>query len=432
MSERLPPTVRLAVREGGAGLIAAAAALLAMTGTAVAGLLLLNADRIGRLDRLVAGVVALAAGGRAEVSAAPAGGLPIAVQGRIEVIPLGVSVVGAVVLGVLLVRRDRNGLLVRGVTAVLTFAIGLTAVARTAHGTFTMTGLPAAGSGGAGRCMIGSGRSFGSLGGPAGSGSSLGSLGGRGTGGTIEAGFAVPVLPVAAGAMVWALAVVVVCWSVGRFPAVAAALRALRLPAAVIAVGCLLIGWLSGGRTSAGIVLLALPLVVGGVLLLGLGVPVTAYAHGPLSCVVDGGHGLGTGGGYTALAGLVLLAVGIGVARAGGSLPRAGERPGGSALLTGGAVRRAAGVAVRLAPVAGVALAVFAVLSRVSAQLGAHAFVFSVSILDARLAADPWPALAAGLLAGAVAGFTGSLLLDGFRRCVRLVGWRPWNDPARR
>ena len=90
----------------------------------------------------------------------------------------------------------------------------------------------------------------------------------------------------------------------------------------------------------------------------------------------------------------------------------------------GGPLRRAAGLAVRFAPVMAAVLAVLTLLSRVSVELGVQAFIIAVPVLDVRLAASPWDALAAGLGAGATAGFAASLLVDAVRRRTS-VGWRP-------
>src|SRR5687767_1243542 len=98
------------------GVTAAVAALTAMAATAAAGLLLLDAGRFGGFGRLTAAAVAMAVGGSAEFGAAPAGGTPVAVRGSIDLMPLGVALTGAVVLGCLLLRH-RDGLLVRGAAA---------------------------------------------------------------------------------------------------------------------------------------------------------------------------------------------------------------------------------------------------------------------------------------------------------------------------
>jgi hypothetical protein len=73
--------------------------------------------------------------------------------------------------------------------------------------------------------------------------------------------------------------------------------------------------------------------------------------------------------------------------------------------------------------VAGVGLAGLTVLSTFSGELGVRAFIFALPLLDVRVVADPWLALAAGLGGGAVAGFAGSLLAGAVAR-RGFVGWR--------
>ncbi|WP_212987981.1 hypothetical protein [Actinoplanes auranticolor] len=394
-------------RDIGRGLVAAGGALLAMAAAAAAGLLLLDVVPLpepglsaggaggGPIGRLTAAVVAMAAGGPADVGIDPAGRLPITVQGRIQVIPLGVSLVGAVVLGTLLLRRGRPGLLVRGMTAAVAGTAGLGAVAAAARGTLTLpAGGAGAAGGGAGACASGTRTPF--------AGASLDKL---------EAGFAVATGRTVAGAAVGALAVVGLCWLAVRFPAVGGALRAARWPVAGTAAVCVLGAWALGGPAAAGGVLLTLPLVVGGVLLLGLGVPWSFSADGVLSCVVDGGWSSPGRGALVVLSGAVVLACGVAVAA------RTGRDR------AGGPLRRAAVLAAWLAPVMAAGLTVLALLSRVSVELGVQAFIVAVPVLDVRLAANPWVALGAGLGAGAVAGFTGSLLVDAVRRPTS-VGWR--------
>jgi hypothetical protein len=339
------------MREVSRGLAAAAAALLAMVGVAAAGLALLGAGGAG----LTAAIVALAVGAPADVEAMPAGGLPIALHGELHAIPLGVSLAGAVVLGWLLLRRGQDGLLVRGGVATVAFSAGLTAITVLAKGKLALP----AGVGGAKGCVS--------------TGSRL-PLPGQ-----LDAGFSVAVGPAVAGAVIWALVVVGVCWLGTRFPAVARGFRAARWPATGLAAVGLTAAWAFGGAAAAGGVLLVLPQLVIGAVLLGLGVPWTVDPA--LPCVPDLGHftpGLWVSGA------LLLASVIVLVVRRGRPLRRAA---------VAGAV--AGGVAV-----------VMTLLARVSAEVSVTAFSFSVPVLEVRLSANPLLALAAG----ALAGFTGSLL----------------------
>ena len=340
------------MREVSRGLAAAAAALLAMAGVAAAGLALLGAGGAG----LTAAAVALAVGAPADVEAMPAGGLPIALHGELHAIPLGVSLAGAVVLGwLLLLRRGEDGLLVRGGVATVAFSAGLTAITVLAKGKLA---LPEGASGAQGCAATGSRLPL-----P----------------GQLDAGFSVAAGPAVAGSVIWALVVVGVCWLGTRFPAVARGFRAARWPAAGLAVVGLAAAWAFGGAAAAGGVLLVLPQLVTGAVLLGRGVPWTVDPARP--CVPDPGHftpGLWVSGA------LLLVSVIVLVVRRG--------RP----------LRRAAVVG---AVTGGVAV-VLTLLSRVSADVSVTAFSFSVPVLDVRLGANPLLALAAG----ALAGFTGSLL----------------------
>ncbi|WP_410640202.1 streptophobe family protein [Amycolatopsis sp. lyj-346] len=351
------------MREAARGLTAAAAAVLVMVVVAGSGLALLGAGRIGDFGALTAAAVAMAVGGSAEAGVVPPGGLAVAVRGGVEVVPLGISLAGAVVLGALLLRRREAGLLVRGAVAVVALPAGLAAIAVAARGTVSVP------TGGVRR-------------------GALARLPGR-----LDAGFAVAVGPAVVGALAGSLVVVGICLLVTRFPAVATGLRAVRWPVAGLAVLSVAAAWTFGGSAAAGAVLLALPLLVCAAVLLGLGVPWTLSAPDVLPLPAPGGALLG-------VSAVVLLGCGIAVAAA---VPR-----------PGGPLRRAAGLAVRLAPVAGAVLAVVTLLSRLSVDVAVSAFGLSLPVFDARLTANPLLALVAGLAGGAAAGFAGSLLADGF------------------
>lgn len=336
------------MREVSRGLVAAAAALLAMAGVAAAGLALLGAGGAG----LTAAVVALSVGASVDVEAMPAGGLPVTLHGDLHVIPLGVSLAGAVVLGWLLRRRDGE-LLVRGAVAVPAFAAGLAGIAALATGKLPET------TGGLRGCVSAGPRT---------------PLPGR-----LDAGFSVAVGPAVLGAAISALAVVGVCWLMTRFSFVAKGFRVLRWLVAALVVACTAAAGAFGGAAAAGGVLLVLPQLVTGAVLLGLGVPWTVDPA--LPCVPDLGYftpGLWVSGA------LLLVSVVVLVVRRG--------RP----------LRRAAAVSA----VAGGVAVVMTLLSRVSADVSVTAFGFSVPVLDVRLTANPLLALAAG----ALAGFAGSLL----------------------
>ncbi|WP_033263488.1 hypothetical protein [Amycolatopsis vancoresmycina] len=355
------------MREAGRGLLAAAAAVLAMTAVAAAGLALLGARDPGALT---AAVVTLAVGGPAEVAAVPAAGFPVAVRGSLHVLPLGVSLAGAVVLGRLLLRRREGGLLVRGAAAAVALPLGVGAIALAAHGKLALPEGVATGgcarSGGSPRLPVS---------------------------GALDAGFSVSAGPAMAGAVAGTVLVLGACWGIARYPAPTRTVRAVGWLAGGVTALCLTLAWAAGGPAAAGAVLLALPQLVSGVLLLGLGVPWTVTTSGLLPCAPH----LTPGGPAAWVAAVVLLACGIAVRS---------RRP-------GSPVRRAVASAVRFGPAAGAVLAVVALLSRVSADVTVGAFGLSLPVFSARLAADPLLALVAGLAGGAVAGFAGSLLADG-------------------
>ncbi|MEA5367356.1 hypothetical protein VA596_48050 [Amycolatopsis sp., V23-08] len=345
------------------GLGAAAAALLVMAALALAALLLLGAGRFGDLTALTATVVALSVGGSADVVAVPSGALPVTVHGAVDVMPLGVSLAGAVVLGALVLRHGRDGLAVRVTTAAAGFVFGLAAISLLTQGNLALR-LPG-GTGGASACGPGSGVA-----------SRLGSA--------VDAGFSAAFLPTVAAAAVWALLVAGACALAGRFPAALPGLRWAVTGFGVVTSGCALVAGVFGGAAAAGGVLLALPQVVSGALVLGLGVPWTVTSGGVLSCAVNG---IDPGRAWIWVPVVVLTACAVVV----------GVRSGRS-------LRRSAVFVV----VTGGALAVVTLLSRVTVDLGVTAFGLSIPVLDARLSANPLLALAAG----AAAGLAGSLLAD--------------------
>ncbi|MFJ7219234.1 hypothetical protein [Amycolatopsis sp. NPDC098790] len=402
------------MREVVRGLLSAAAALLAMTVVAAAGLLPLGAGG------LTAPVVALAVGGSVDVSLV---GLPVGVHGVFRGVPLGVSLAGAVVLGWLLLR-GREGLLVRGAVAVVAFAGALGGIALWAGGKVGLPGgvgaprgcvsarLPVPGAGspaGVGAAWpggLGAGPSAGvsaawpsALGtGPsAGAGQALpGGLGAGFPTGTglpspahLDAAFSVAAGPTVAGASAFALVVVAACWLIARFPSTTTTLRTLRWPLAGFAVLCLTVAGVLGGAKAAGAVLLVLPQLLPAAVLTGLGVPWHLTSTGLLSCTPDTG--------FPAthwIAAAVLLGLGVAVALRRRLPP----------------LRQAA----ELGAVVGGVLAVTALLSRFSVDLSVTVFRFSVPVLGADLAANPLLALVAGAAGGAVAGLAGTLLVRAF------------------
>lgn len=320
------------------GVVAAVAALAVMAVVAVAGALLLGVDVV---VPVAAALVALAVGGPAEISAG------FGLSGRFAVVPSGVTLAGAVVLGWLLLRGDRDGLPVRSAAAVVAFPVGVAAVALAARGSVLLPG-------GAG-------------GGLSGTTCGLPAAGRAGSFDTGELWFSVPVVPAVGGAVVSVLVVVGVCRLVARFET---ELRSLLWMVCGLGVFCVLGAWFLSGSAAAGGVLLLLPLLVFGAVALGSGLPWTVETGGVLACALDDVT-VPSPGIWVAAA--VLLGLGL----AGGRLP-----------------------VVWNGVVLGVVLGGLAWVSRMSVRLGAEVFGFSVPLLEASAAVNPSAAAALGSVAG--------------------------------
>lgn len=411
---------RVLARGAAEGAGAAVIALLAMAGTAAVGLSFLDAEGTGEFGAMTAAAVAMAAGGSAGLDADLAGQIPLAVHGGVDAMPTGVALVGAVVLGWLLLRRGGEGLLVRGAAATVAFAGGVAAAASLARGTVTLR--PPDGTTGGAMARMTSGCATG-----AGPGTGGPSPGGElpFSGGAFDSfavGFSVAAGPAVVGAVVGALAVLGVCALAVRFASVATSLSAVLWTLGGIAAVCLPVAAVLGGTEAAGGGLLFAPLAVFGTVLLGLGVPWTLSSEGALACGLDGAGPLPSSGGLplplVGVSGLVLLAIGIVAA----CLSRG--RP-------GGALWRSWGLALRLAPVVGAAAVLTVLLSRFAFGLDAEAFGVPIALLDAELGANPWHALAVGIAGGAAAGFAASLLVDGMRRAAS-VSSSTWTNRVER
>jgi hypothetical protein len=399
-------------RDAGQGVAAAVASFGAMAATAGLALALLDPGRGGGLGAQTAAVVALAVGGSVDLRAGLPESLPIAMQGSVEVMPLGVSLVGALALTAVLVlplRRRPGSLLVRAAAAVAAFAVGLVLVPRLGRGSLS---LPDGGSGegGASACVGAAAPPPGSVAGRA------------AVGGPLDVGFAAATGRTLLAGLIWVVAVAGLCWLARHrtLPVVRAGAATLTVLLSVLVAATmagLLVAAIAGGPKALGTGLLALPLALCTALPLGLGVPPSVTAKGPLACVLGDPDQVATVGlGRTpalALAAATLLACGILAAA------RTPAEPG------RGGFRHAARQSVRVAVVIAVVMAVMALLAEASVRLGVSAFGFSLPVLEARLRPDPLAAGIAGLVGGGLAGFVGSLIVDRFRR-PRSVFWRPW------
>ncbi|WP_157575121.1 hypothetical protein [Jiangella muralis] len=420
-------------RDVGAGLVAGAAALLTMTGVAAAGLLLLDAGRIGEVGALTAAVVALAAGGRATLTTTAPGELPIPLRAGVEALPLGVTLAGAVVLGTVLLRRGRDGFGVRAAAATVAVAAGLLVVAQLAGGNVTVS-LPAdavaaagvasaAGRTPADGCPDGGGLPFGG-GSPLGDGRPLGSAlpsGDGGSAGGLDVGYSVAGGPLAAAGAAGALAVVGVCWLVLRFRGSTRRSWAGRWAVAGIVTAGMVAAGASGGTQAVGGLLLLLPAAVAGALPVALGAPVTVRADGVLRCALDGAEPVVSTTPLRWVSAAALLALGVVVAARAHHEPHHGLRPGLRPRL-----RRGLMDVGGMGAATGAGLAAMALLTTVTIDVG----VGGLALLDARLAADPAAALAAGAAVGAAAGAAGVTVVQAARSLTSLP-WRPWKDRAR-
>lgn len=196
------------------GAVAAVAALTTMAAVSLAGLLLLGADPSNGLAGLTAATVALAVGGSVQVEALSAGAVPVSVQGVLEVMPLGVSLAGAAVLGAMLARRGRTRFLSRSGAAVAILGACLVAMTRLTRSTMGLRP-PEAVSTAVTDSITSS--------------CPTGRFGGGWTASTadrlavVDVGFSVTTGPTLVAALAWVAAVVSVCWLALRYRTVARA-----------------------------------------------------------------------------------------------------------------------------------------------------------------------------------------------------------------
>ncbi len=411
--------------------VSASWAFAAMAAVAALGAHLLGLDRYAALGPLTAALLAMATGG----TVVPSGdlsalGITAGAQGAIGFMPLGVSFVGALVLGGLFVRPlrrlpvlDLPVLLSRLAGTLAAFLVLLWVVAWSGSGTVTVDlGSVVSGAGGGGP-----------LGGLAG-------LIGSALGGSVKPtiGFRVELLPTLGLGLLWAVVVLLVALLASRrvpLPYAWGPLRRAVRPAAsaVVTTLCLavlagavsgLVEGLSGngGAKTVGGVLLATP---NGVFLgvpLGMAVPFTGRASGPLAQflpapmgqLLKGGNGQSvTVARLAQLDGKVWLlpvAVGLMLLTAGVLTAVRTPRP----VLPQGAPREAGGTALRLGVAMAVTVPVLMALTAVSVD--ANVSVLGISAVGAGMSISGNLAAGAGLglVEGALFGFLGALLVRRF------------------
>jgi hypothetical protein len=416
-------------------------AFLGMAGVAALGLHLLGADRTASLGPMTAAVVAMAVGG----SVSPSGkvsafGMSSAgAEGHIDIVPLGVGLVGALLLAWVFLRslrlvRSVGGaeLVARVVCTAGVFLAVLGGLAWAGHDTVAIDG--GALGGGAGKGAAGVLDKIPGIGGIGGGKGLVDGISGLAkTRSTI--GFHVNTGQTLLGGLLWVLMVLVIALLASRRTVLPQGWgfvqRSVR-PAASALVTMVLITVAAG--VAAGLYAAATGdepgRIIGGVLLgtpngawtavpLGLFVPWNGKASGPLTqflpspmdTLLAGGDGKTiTVSGLAGLDGrvwllpvaVVLLMLTAGVLNAANAPVPPGGRP--------PVARMAAGAAVRLAVASAVAMPLLVWLTEVS--VNANMSLFGVDAVGAGLRLDGHlgPAVLLGAAWGAGAGFTGALL----------------------
>ncbi|MFE4754944.1 streptophobe family protein [Streptomyces mirabilis] len=310
------------------GAMAAVCAVAAMVAVAAVALWLLGASSIGSVWSLTMAVTAMAVGGSVNSGAetpggtggvfGAGGGLGPSVSGAAEAVPLGVTLVGTVVLWAVFSRRLRvqnqrrftaGELAVRAASSVSTALFTLVITAGLAHGTVKMPasamkkvgrmgGGQSAGDLGSGSGN-GSGNPWGDLFGGGGNGSPLGGgLLGGGTDSQPSLTYHVSAMATGFGAALWVGAVLAVGCLISRrvrlplggaldrlrltwAPSLSAVVHTILVLAAVPLVALTFVGAVVGGRagTAAGATLLLAPNAMAVFLSLGVGASWTAAVH---------------------------------------------------------------------------------------------------------------------------------------------------------
>lgn len=368
------------MREAVRALGAVALAYAAMGLVAAAGLFLIGVSP----GAPTVATLALAGGGAVDVAGVPAEGarLGASVHGAIHVVPLGVSLTGALVLAALL-RRHAPSLLSL-VTTMIAAPPAFALPALAGHGRLTI----------AAPCGLGGCRS---------------ALGG------ITVDYHADVCRTALGGLVWTLVVLALTLLSSRHvrlpewvrPAVTTSVAVLLCAALAVVVAGLVVA-VGNGRRTAGAALLAGPNVAFAGLSAGLGVPWSAGSAAPVRAGVA--HGLSWAV-PVLFAAAVLPAVGILIAArtpapAGSAWRRGLTRAGRSALTT----------AILVAGTTAVAGG--------SAHLSVAVLGFTLPVVVLRAAGDILVALVLGAAAGAVAGLAGGALPEILGRRVPVAGRR--------
>ncbi|MFC5907356.1 streptophobe family protein [Streptacidiphilus monticola] len=423
--------------------LAASWAVVAMAAVGALGVHLLGLDKYADLGGVTAALVAMAVGGKVS----PTGdvsvfGLDAAqAQADIGIVPLGLTVVGALVLGRLFVRPlGRLGrlevaeLAARALSAVVAFLVLIALVAWAGNGTVTVKLDSLTGSGSSGSSGSSGGDPLGGLG-------DLGGLLGGIVGGNTKptVGFKVDLGPTLGWGLLWVVGVLVVAYLASRRAALPAAWAPLArqvrpavstvvtLLTGAIAVGALagvVVGLTgNGGARTIGGVLLGTPNGVFLALPLGMFVPLTGKASGlltqflpaPVNQLLKGGSGQSITVPHLAqLDGRVWLlpvAVALFLLACGVMAAVRTPRP----VLPESLAKEAGGTALRLGVVLAVAVPLMLALAEVSINADVGVFgIFSVKGSGVSISGNLGLGFVLGLVEGAVFGFLGTLLVRRF------------------
>ena len=424
--------------------VTASWAFAAMGAVAALGAHLLGLDHYVALGPATAALVALAVGG----TVTPSGDLSVfgiqaaGAHGAIGIMPLGVSFVGALVLGGLFVRPlrrlpvlDPSVLLSRLAGTLVGFLLLLWVVAWSGNGTVAIKLNSLTGG-------SGSGGSGGPLGGLGGLGGLIGGVVGNNTQPTV--GFRVEALPTLGLGLLWALVVLALAvlatrrvplpygWGpVRRYvrPVVSAVVTVVCAAVLAGAVSGIVVGLSgNGGARTVGGVLLGTPNGVFLAVPLGMAVPLNGKATGPLGRFLPSpvDQLLKGGGGQSItldrlaqLDGRVWLlpvAVALMLLAAGVFAAVRTPRP----VLPLGALREAAWAGLRLGVALAVTVPVLLGLGAVSVNADLSVFGFSAVGAELSISGNLLAGAGLGLLEGAVFGFLGALLVRRFAAGERM------------
>jgi hypothetical protein len=465
------------VLEGAAAVLCAVAAMAAVSALALA---LLDAESFGSVWSLTMVLTAMAVGGSVSAGSdvsgdsgsmgglaslfGGGGGMGPSMSGAADVVPLGVTLVGAVVLWIAFSRRLRQGrqrrftggeLAVRAAGAGAAASVTFMIVAGLARGSATMPESAMTGLGGIGGddSAEAFGGGSGGLGDLFGGGGLGGLIGGAGTAAQPTMTYQVSAGSAGFGAVLWVAVVIGVGCLISRRvrlplggaldglrtawgPSLSAVIRTILVLAAVPLVSLALIGAVVGGRAglAAGAALLLAPNAVVVFLTLGVGSSWTAEVHpvqsdgssNPLASLMGGMGAGGSGssqqpdrtehlrslsmGGWPlwlvalAVTGLILLGCAYRAAQAtrpGHKLPLLPYR---------GPLSGHLGTAERFGVVTAVVLGVATWLVGASGRFGVSVFGSEMGGMKAELSGSVLRTVVFGLLVGGLAGFAGSLL----------------------